>query len=329
MIRIVARRILTGVVTLLFVTWIIFALIQAAPGDPLHGEASGESAAQGLNAAQIAELRAQYHWDEPLPRRYARWLADVLRGDLGKSFRDQRAVSEKILERVGTTFSLNIVAFGIMLALAVPIGCAAAARPGSRWDRWSGIVAYALYSVPVFWAALVLQLVFAVRLEWLPLYGLHSDAARAAGALARACDRAAHLVLPVACLSYGGIAYIARFVRANLLESAFGDAARAARARGVAPARLLLVHGFRSAAVPLLTLAGFLLPALLGGSVIVETVFGVPGAGLLFTDSVKERDLPVILGLALMSGTATLMGIIGADIAYAAVDPRTGGDGRR
>ncbi len=323
MIPLVARRIATGVVTLLLVTWIVFALVQAAPGDPLPGDGSEEVAAQRLNATQIAELRAQYHWDDPLHRRYARWLADVVRGDLGRSFNDQRPVIRKIAERIGTTLALNVIAFAVMIAVAVPMGCAAAARPGSRWDRWTGVASYALHSVPIFWAALVLQIVFAVRLEWLPLYGPDSDGARSWGALARTLDRAAHLVLPVTCLSYGGIAYISRFVRANLLESAFGDAARAARARGVAPARLLLVHGFRSAAVPMLTLAGFFLPALLGGSVIVETVFGVPGAGLLFTDAVGQRDLPVILGLTLVTGTATLLGILAADVAYTVLDPRT------
>ena len=161
-----------------------------------------------------------------------------------------------------------------------------------------------------------------MRLAWLPLYGLESPDARALDALPRIADRAAHLVLPVLCLSYGGIAYLSRFVRANLAESLHGDAVRAARARGLSLSRLLFGHAFRQASVPMLTLAGFLLPGLVGGSVIVETIFALPGLGRLFVDAVFQRDVPVIMGLTLLSGTATLVGIIAADLLYAVFDPR-------
>jgi len=326
--RAAARRLATGLTTLILVTWIVFALVHAAPGGFRPGEDGADEPLRALSAERAAQLRAIYHLDEPLHVQYARWLSDVLRGDLGRSFYDDRPVARRIAERIGTTLVLNLLSLAAMIALALPIGCAAASRPGSGWDRLAGIATYALYAVPAFWAALLLQIVFAVRLDWLPLYGLASDGASTMGPLARLADRAEHLVLPVTCLTYGGLAYLSRFVRANLLENAFGEAARAARARGVPAMRLLVAHGFRQAAVPMLTLAGFLLPALVAGSVIVESVFGIPGLGLLFIDAVGQRDVPMVMGLSLVSGSATLLGILAADLVYAAVDPRMGGADR-
>lgn len=328
MLRTAVRRLATGGVTLVLVTWIVFALVHAAPGDVSTGEEEAQSVGRTLAPDRAALLRAIYHLDEPLPRQYARWLGDVLRGDLGRSFHDRRPVTTKIAERIGTTITLNGVSLAAMIALAIPLGCLAAWRPGSRWDRISGVLTYALYAVPVFWAALLLQIVFSVRLEWLPLYGLASDAASGYGPAMRVVDRSAHLVLPVLCLSYGGLAYLSRFVRANLLENAFGETARAARARGVAWPRLLAVHGFRQAAIPMLTLAGFLVPGLVAGSVIVETIFAIPGLGLLFLDAVTARDVPVLMGLTLVSGSATLFGVLAADLIYAAADPRISGGNR-
>jgi peptide/nickel transport system permease protein len=139
---------------------------------------------------------------------------------------------------------------------------------------------------------------------------------------ARVLDRAAHLILPATSLAYGGVAYLARFVRATLLDAALPVAARAARARGLRPPAIVVRHGFRQAAIPLLTLAGFLIPSLLGGSVLVETVFDIPGLGLLLFDAALQRDLPVLLGLTLLSGLATLAGVISADLLYAVFDPR-------
>jgi peptide/nickel transport system permease protein len=142
------------------------------------------------------------------------------------------------------------------------------------------------------------------------------------GAAARLADRAAHAVLPVLCLAYGGLAYLSRFVRATLIDNSAGEGARSARARGLSELSVLVRHGFRQAAVPMLTLTGFLLPALFGGSVIVETIFSIPGLGGLFVDAMLSRDLPVLMGLTLLTGTATLCGVIFADLAYAVADPR-------
>jgi peptide/nickel transport system permease protein len=311
----------TGLLTLFLVTILVFLLIQLAPGEPLAAAMDGESL-QPVSPEARAELKRIYHLDQPLHKQYLLWLGDLLRGDLGRSFHDKRAVADKIGDRIGVTVVLNALALLLMIVLAVPLGTAAAYRPGSLIDRLGGGTTYMLYAVPVFWAGLLLQIAFAVRLDWLPLAGLASDGAESLGPLARAADTAAHLVLPVICLSYAGLAYLSRFVRATLLESSSNESTLAARARGLSSFAVLCRHGFRQAAVPMLTLAGFLLPSLVGGSVIVETIFAIPGLGRLFVEAAFQRDLPVLMGLTLLSGTATLLGILAADLAYAVADPR-------
>jgi len=319
-VRALLRRLLNAGLTLALVTVVVFCLIHLAPGEPLGGGAEDYHAP--LTPAARAALRAHYRLDQPLHRQYWLWIADVSRGDLGRSFHDRRPVGEKIRERIGTTLTLNALALAVMLAMAVPIGTVAALRRDSLWDRLPAVATYLLYAVPVFWAGLLLQILFAVRLGWLPLAGLRGPGHDLMGPLERLFDTASHLVLPVACLSYGGLAYLSRFVRATLIDNAVADSWRAARARGLSPLGVLFRHGFRQAGVPMLTLAGFLLPALVGGSVIVESVFAIPGLGRLFVEATFQRDVPVLMGLTLLSGAATLVGILAADLTYTLVDPR-------
>ena len=315
-----ARRIATAVLTLGLVTLVVFLLVHAAPGGPLEPE-PGEELLLARDDQQAA-LRALYHLDQPLHRQYTMWLGDVLCGDLGVSFNSRRPVAEEIGERIGLTLTLNTLALGVMLLVALPLGLAAALRPGSWVDRAASGITILLYAVPTFWAGLLLQGWFYGRLGWLPLAGVRSPDAELLGDAARVADRLAHLVLPVVCLSYGGLAYLSRFVRASLLEGVAGQSWRAARARGLSLASVVWRHGLRQAAVPLLTLAGFLLPALVTGSVIVETVFALPGLGRLFIDATFQRDVPVVLGLTLVTGAVTLAGVVAADLTYALVDPR-------
>lgn len=319
MLRPLVRRTATAGLTLFLVTLVVFGLIHLAPGQPLGPEAGDEF---GITPGALERLRALYHLDQPVHRQYGLWLADVLHGDLGRSFYDRRPVLEKIGERAGITLTLNALALTLMLGLAVPLGAVAALRPGSAWDRLPAAGTYLLYAVPTFWAGLLLQLVFSVNLGWLPLAGLGASERALYGFVARWTDAAAHLVLPVLCLSYGGLAYLSRFVRATLLDAAVADTWRAARARGLSAPAVLRRHGFRLAAVPLLTLAGFLLPSLVAGSVIVESVFAIPGLGRLFVDAAFQRDVPVLMGLTLLTGSVTLLATLAADLAYGLVDPR-------
>ncbi len=319
--RRVGRRIATGILTLFLVTVLVFALIHLAPGTPL-AESIDSGGLVRLDPEVRAELERIYHLDQPLHKQYWLWLSGAMRGDLGRSFHDKRPVAEKIRERFGTTLLVNGLALLLMVGLAVPVGALSAWRPGSWFDRYSGLVGYLAYAVPVFWAALLLQILLAVRLGWLPLAGLESDDWSTMDRLGRLLDRAWHLVLPVACLAYGGLAYLSRFVRATLLENTAAESALAARARGLSSLAVLVRHGFRQAAVPMLTLAGLLLPALVSGSVIVENIFAIPGLGRLFVQAAFQRDVPVVMALTLLSGAATLLGIVAADLAYVVFDPR-------
>ncbi|HEX6852512.1 MAG TPA: ABC transporter permease [Candidatus Polarisedimenticolaceae bacterium] len=302
--RAVAVRILAAAATLVLALGIVFGFVSAASGD-LAAAASG---AEALSPEHRRALVAQLHLDLPPAERFVRWLSDAARGRLGVSFRDRRPVAEKISAAAGTSVAVNGAALVLMVLVSVPIGALAAWRPGSPGDRLLSASTFALHAVPVFGAAVILQACFAARLGWFPLFGTGT---------------AAHLVLPVACLAYPGVAFLARFVRASLLEHATAEVARAARARGRSSLGAVVRHGFRQAAVPMLTLAGMLLPRLVGGAVLVEATFGLPGIGTLFADALVARDLPVVLGVTFVAGTATLAGIALADAAYAIADPRT------
>jgi len=312
-----ARRLLTSAVTLVLVTLVVFAVLVALPGEGPGDEESARRLPENYRAA----LRAQYHLDDPVLVRYGRWIGDLARGDLGASLRERRPVRALLRERLPVSLALNATALAAVLLIATPLGIAAAWKPGSGWDRVGHATTNALYAVPVFWVALLLQWIFAVRLRWLPLFGIEGDQA-AQGAIARAADVARHLVMPAACLTYGSLAYVSRFVRAALVEATSGDGGRPARARGASALRYVAVHGIRQAAVPLLTLTGFLLPRLVGGSLLVEEIFNVPGLGSLLFDSVLGRDVPVVLALTLLTGAATLAAITAADLLAAWADPR-------
>ncbi|HXV76361.1 MAG TPA: ABC transporter permease [Candidatus Polarisedimenticolaceae bacterium] len=307
--------------TLWFVTALVFVLIHLAPGSPLDG-AEDRGGMTRLSDEDRAELARLYRLDQPLHRQYAAWVGGVLRGDLGRSFHDRRPVADKIVERIGVTAAINGLALGLMAALALPLGALSAWRPGSRVDRYGAWLTYAAYAIPVFWAALLFQLLFAVELRWLPLAGLDAGGGSPTSPLVAAVDRLRHLVLPVVVLAVGGLAYLTRFVRAALLDSHAAENVVAARARGLSALAVLVRHGFRRAAIPMLTLAGLLLPAVVGGSVIVENVFAIPGLGRMLVDAAFQRDVPVLMALTLLSGVATLAGIVASDLAYLIVDPR-------
>jgi peptide/nickel transport system permease protein len=313
----IATRIATAAITLFLVTMVVFALLSALPGDP-----SGvDDAPRPLPVEYRAALRAQYHLDDAWPVRYGRWVGDLLRGELGTSFTAQQPVAAILKSRLPVSLSLNALALLAMLAVAVPLGIVGAARPDGPWDRAAWIGTTALYAVPVFWTALLLQWTFAIRLGWLPLSGLSTDGALHTSVRAFA-DAARHLVLPAACLALGGLAYVTRFVRTNLVEATAGEGGRAARARGLSTMQYVARHGIVQALVPLLTLAGFLIPRLVAGSLLIEAIFNLPGVGSLLFDAILARDLPVVLALTLLSGLATLLGTTLADVLIVWVDPR-------
>jgi len=319
MIAYVLRRLALAIPTLFGIVVLVFLLLHLAPGSPASAVGSGESGRR-VSAAAREEMRRLYGLDRPLPERFARWIGRVARLDLGDSFVDRRPVSARIREALPATLALNGLALFFTLAIGIPIGVAAGGRPEGPFDRTSAIVLFALYSMPVFWAALLLQTLLSVKLGWLPLYGVSSDPPPTG--LAGVADRLAHLALPVTCLTYASLAFFARLVRAGVVEARSQDYVTAALARGVSRRGALWRHAFRNALLPLITLLGLLLPGLLSGSVIVERIFAWPGLGRLYFDSILSRDYPVVLGLSLIGAVATLAATLAADLAYAFADPR-------
>jgi peptide/nickel transport system permease protein len=318
LIRFFVRRIALAIPTLFGIVVVVFLLMHLAPGSP--ASAIGSESGRRLSAAARAELRHLYGLDRPLPERFVQWLGRVARFDLGESFVDRRPVSERIREALPATLALNGLALFFTLAIAIPIGVAAGGRPDGLFDRSSAIALFALYSMPVFWVALLLQTLLSVKLGWLPLYGVASDPAP--GGAGGLFDRLAHLALPVTCLTYGSLAFFARLVRSGVAEARAQDFVTAALARGLSRRQALWRHAFRNALLPVVTLLGLLLPGLLSGSVIVERIFAWPGLGRLYFDSILSRDYPVVLGLSLIGGVATLAATLAADVAAALVDPR-------
>ena len=318
LIRYLVRRILLAIPTLFGIVVLVFLLLHLAPGSP----ASSGSAESGrrVSAAAREEMRRLYGLDRPLPERFGSWIGRVVRFDLGESFVDRRPVSDRIREALPATLALNGLALLLTLGIAVPLGVAAGGRPEGPFDRVSSVALFALYSMPVFWAALLLQSLLSVELGWLPLYGVSSDGAPAG--IAGLGDRLAHLALPVTCLTYGSLAFLARIVRAGVVDARSQVYFTAALARGVSRRAALWRHAFRNALLPVITLLGLILPGLLSGSVIVERIFAWPGLGRLYFDSILSRDYPVVLGLSLLGAVATLAATLAADVAYAFADPR-------
>jgi peptide/nickel transport system permease protein len=316
--RYVLSRLAAAVPTLFGIVVLVFLLVHLAPGSPVT--AMGSESGRRVTGQSAVAMRKLYGLDRPLPERFGLWLGRMARLDLGESFVDHRPVGARIREALPYTLALNGLALLLTLSIAIPLGVYAGGRAEGAFDRSSGVALFALYSMPTFWAALLLQALFSVRLRWLPLFGVASDAARAG--FAGLPDRAAHLVLPVACLTYGSLAYVARLVRSGVAEAMTQDYVLAARARGASRRRALWAHALPNAALPLITLLGLILPGLLSGSVIVERIFAWPGLGRLYFDAVLSRDYPVVLGLSLLGAVATLLCSLAADVASAAADPR-------
>jgi len=260
----------------------------------------------------------------PVPQRYLAWLSRIARFDFDRSFKDDRPVVEKVGEALPVTMLLNGIAILLIYLIAVPLGVLAAARRGSTFDHASSVILFALYSVPAFWAGTLLIMTFSSERAWnvLPSNGLHASDAADLSYLSWLKDSLVHLVLPIIVFVYAGFASLSRYARTSMLESIGQDYVRTARAKGLPENVVLWKHAFRNSLITIVTLIGNLLPGLIGGSVIIESIFSIHGMGKLGFDSILARDYPVVMALTTLSALLTLLGILLSDVLYSVVDPR-------
>lgn len=299
------RRAILIVPTFIAVTLLAFLLIHIAPGDPITVMLGSEYTPQAA-----AELRAAYGLDRPLLVQYGLWLKQVLSGRLGRSVFEPRSVSSLIKQRAGTTVILAASSMLVAILFGVPMGVVSAVRRDSVIDHITRVAAVAGISMPVFWLALLLIVLFAVQLNWFP----------PGGSMAEYGYRV--MVLPALALGLSLMALIARITRSTLLEVLFTDYVRTARAKGLSGARVVWRHALRNSLLPLVTVVGLQVGALLGGAVLTETVFALPGLGRLLIDSIAQRDYPVISGVILTTTTAFVVVNFLVDVLYAVLDPR-------
>ena len=314
----VAKRALQGVLILVGIVLLNFVLLHLAPGDAVDVLA-GESGA--ASPEYIAGLRKQYGLDQPLLVQLTRYLWNVARFDLGFSFRNNAPVLDLILDRLPATLLLMAVSITLAISFGVALGVTAARHVNRPLDSVISVVALFAYATPIFWAGLMMIVVFTVKLGWLPGNGMETIGEDQSG-VARIWDIARHTVMPALALSLFYMAIYARLMRASMLEVFGEDYIRTAFAKGLSERRIAYTHVFRNALLPTVTMAGVQIGSLLGGSVLVESVFGWPGLGRLAYDSVIRRDHNLLLGLLLMSSALVIVVNVLVDALYAVLDPR-------
>ena len=321
-----ARRVFGLLPLLLGISVVTFAVIHLAPGDPV-GQMTDLNPKVSMQAKQ--KMMELYGLDKPIHEQYAAWLGRMARFDFGRSFKDGEPVARKIGKRVPVTLMINVLSLLLILALAVPLGIWGAVREGSWPDKAVTFAVFVGFAVPTFWLALVLMSFFGVRLHVLPVSGLTSLEFGYLSLPEKLVDVGRHLVLPLFISAFTGIAGITRYMRSSMLDALRQDYVRTAWSKGLPPRRVIGVHALRNAVLPIVTILGLSVPGLLGGSVIFETIFSIPGMGRLFYDSVMSRDFPVIMGMLMIGAVLTLLGNLLADLAYFWVDPRIRLDGKR
>jgi len=323
MLHYLIRRTGIGLLTLLLITFLVYGLVRHMPGTPLTSDPTMMDPSKQISPEEIARLEKLYGFDKPWYQAYFIWLNNVVRLDLGKSISQNNApVSKLIADRVPATMLLSVSSLVLTYLLSVPIGLWSTVKSGTKSERTVSSVLYMLYSLPSFVAALFLQILFAVKLGWLPLFGMMSDNFQSLSAMGKTWDIFLHAAMPIACFTYGSLAYYSRFIRANMQEVVRQDYIRTARAKGVSPTRIVVHHAFRNTLIPLVTLIGLTLPSILSGAVILEQIFTWPGMGRLYFEAIGRRDYDTIMGLTLIFSVLTLLGQLLADVLYAVVDPR-------
>ncbi len=329
----ILKRLLLLIPTLLGITLITFFVVQLAPGNPVSRKLQvGEGVrASAITQDIVEQTKKLYGLDKPIYVRYWIWLKQIATLDFGRSYKDHRPVIEKIAERLPVTLSLNIISIFLAYVISIPLGVYSAVKRGTIQDRVITFFLFALYSIPSFWLAVVLIYFLGGGEFWdvFPIYGILSPGAENFPFVEKALDFLWHITLPVICLTYGDLAYLSRYQRGSLLEALQGDFIRTAKAKGLPESKVIFKHALRNALIPIVTILASILPAMIGGSVIIESIFSIPGIGQLGFEAILSRDYPVIMAIATISAFLTLAGILISDLAYVLVDPRISFEGRK
>ncbi len=321
MVRYIIKRLLQAIPLLLGIATITFFIVHLAPGDPMDMYLEPRFRRQ-IDPEVIELIRQKYGLDQPIHVQYVKWLGNLARGDLGESFRYRRPVTSLMWERVPYTLQLAVLALLFDALFGIALGILSAVKQYSLVDKSVTLGSLIIYSIPGFWLALMLVLVFSVNLGWFPTSQTRSLDYDLLSWSGKVLDRLWHLVLPVFVLGVASAAGTARYMRNRLLEVLSEDYVLAARARGLKERTVILKHALRNAMIPILTIYGLALPFLLGGAVLIEKVFAWPGMGLLAVEAVGGRDYPVILATSMIAAVLVILGNLLADVTYALVDPR-------
>lgn len=325
MIRYIIKRIFISIPMLLGIASLVFFIIHIAPGDPLE-MLINQYQRNVPSPETIEAFRIKYGLDQPIHIQYFKWLQNCLGGDLGESFRYHRPVTALITERIPFTIQLTFLALLFDAIIGIFLGIISAIKQYSLTDKIISVGSLIIYSVPGFWLALMLILIFSVNLGWLPLSQTRSLDYNLLSGADQFKDRLMHLILPVFVLGIASAAGTARYVRSRLLEVLSEDFILAARARGIKEKAVIFKHALKNALIPVITIYGMSLPFLLGGSVLIESIFSWPGMGNLAVEAVQNRDYPLILATTMMGAILVVLGNLLADIFYAIVDPRVSYD---
>lgn len=316
--RIILRRLVAAVPLLLGVIVINFCLIQAAPGSFMDVMTSDS---QVTDPAMIDHLRQVYGLDKPAWMQLLHYVWSIVQGDFGYSYRQNQPVLDAILERAPATLLLMVSGLALAAVIGITAGILASLAVGTVWDSVITGIALLCFAAPSFWLGLMLIVLFAVKLEWLPVGGLQTIGGPDGGG-GMVLDVARHLVLPALSLGLFYAAFYTRVMRASMLDALRMDFVRTARAKGLGRARIVLAYAARNALLPVVTILGLQMGTVLAGSITIETVFGWPGIGLLLLDSVMSRNYPVVLGILVLSATLVVLANIAVDLLYMRLDPR-------
>ncbi|MDP2922133.1 MAG: ABC transporter permease [Candidatus Omnitrophota bacterium] len=320
MLRYLFKKALELVPTFLGITIITFFILHLAPGKPT--DTMSEFNPKMTPEARL-RLEKYYGLDKPIVVQYGMWLKRLAKFDFGESFsQDRRPVWDKINERMPITILINALAIMFIFLIAIPIGVSSAIRQNSLYDKLTTIGVFIGFATPTFWLALMLQLFLGVYLGWFPISGIHSLGYEHMSLAQKIVDSARHLTLPIFISVFGGLAGLSRYMRSQMLEVIRQEYIVTARAKGLPEKKVIYKHALKNALLPVITILGLSIPGLLGGSIIFETIFAIPGMGQLSYMSVMTRDYPLIMALLVIDAILVLLGNLLADIGYAIVDPR-------